>query len=159
MEILIRDFKIASYLLTVLTMLRRIVQKAKSKQSSKPGDLDYSVEKSQAADHMVSVVYSEALRDASSKRKEACERMAAAITANQLKIPSGSEELRAVLGGGANIPFASSDVFIGTPSHSAMMREASACISEKKEYVVRPIYHNTEDTLSESGGSDDYLPF
>ena len=125
MEILIRDFKIASYLLTVLTMLRRIVQKAKSKQSSKPGDLDYSVEKSQAADHMVSVVYSEALRDASSKRKEACERMAAAITANQLKIPSGSEELRAVLGGGANIPFASSDVFIGTPSHSAMMREGA----------------------------------
>lgn len=159
MEILIRDLKIASYLLIVLTMLRRIVQKAKSKQSSKPGDLDYSVEKSQAADHMVSVVYSEALRDASSKRKEACERMAAAITANQLKMPGGSEELRAVLGGGANIPFDSScDVFIGTPSHRAMMREASACISEKKEYVVHPIYHNTEDTLSESGCSDDGLP-
>jgi hypothetical protein len=160
MEILIRDLKIASYLLTVLTMLRRIVQKAKSKQSSKPGDLDYSVEKSKSADHMVSVGYSEAQRDASSKRKEACERMAAAITANQLKMPGGAEELRAVLGGGANIPFGSScDVFIGTPSHRAMMREVSAGISEKKEYVVRPIYHNTEDTMSESGGSDDYLPF
>lgn len=141
-------------------MLRRIAQKAKSKQSSKPGDLDYSVEKSQSADRMVSVVYSEALRDSASKRKEACERMAAAITENQLKMPGGAEELRAVLGGGANIPFGSScDVFIGTPSHRAMMREVSAGISEKKEYVVHPIYHNTEDTLSESGGSDDYLPF
>lgn len=161
MEILIRDLKIASYLLTVLTMLRRIVQKAKSKQSSSLGDLDYSLEKTQAADHMVSVVYSEALRDASSKRKEACERMAAAITANQLKMPGGAEELRKVLGGGANIPFASSEVFIGIPSNGARLatREVSACISEKKEYVAHPIYHNTEDTLSESGGSDDYLPF
>jgi hypothetical protein len=151
MEILIRDLKIASYLLTVLTMLRRIVQKAKSKQSSKPGDLDYSVEKSKSADHMVSVGYSEAQRDASSKRKEACERMAAAITANQLKMPGGAEELRAVLGGGANIPFGSScDVFIGTPSSGARlaMREMNACISEKKEYV----YHPIEDNLSESGG-------
>lgn len=120
MEILIRDLKIASYMLTVLTMLRRIAQKAKSKQSSKPGDIDYSFEKSQSADHMVSIKYSEALRDAASKRKEACERMAAAITANQLKIPGGPEEMRAVLGGGANIPFDSScDVFIGTPSNSA----------------------------------------
>lgn len=101
-------------------MLRRIAQKAKSKRSSKPGDLDNSLEKSQSADHMVSVVYSEALRDVASKRKEACERMAAAITANQLKMPSGSEEMRAVLGGGANIRFDSScDVFIGTPSNSA----------------------------------------
>ena len=120
MEILIRDLKMASYLLTVLTMLRRIVQKAKSKHSSKPGDLDNSFEKSKSADHMVSVKYSEALRDAASKRKEACERMAAAITATQLKMPGGSEELRAVLGGGANIPFGSScDVFRGTPSNSA----------------------------------------
>lgn len=157
MEILIRDLKIASYLLTVLTMLRRIVQKAKNKQSSKPGDLDYSFEKSQSADHMVSVGYSEALRDASRKRKEACERMAAAITATQLKMPGGSEEMRAVLGGGANIPFASSDVFIGTPSSGARlaMRYMNACVSEKKEYV----YHPIEDNLSESGGSDAGLPF
>jgi hypothetical protein len=106
---------------------------------------------------MVSVGYSEAQRDASSKRKEACERMAAAITANQLKMPGGAEELRAVLGGGANIPFASSEVFIGIPSSGARLakREISANLSEKKEYV----YHPIEDTLSESGGSDDYLPF
>jgi hypothetical protein len=151
MEILIRDLKIASYLLTVLTMLRRIVQKAKSKQSSKSGDLGYSFKEKQAADHMVSVEYSEALRDSANKRKEACERMAAAITANQLKMPGGAEELRAVLGGGANIPFGSScDVFIGTPSSGARlaMREMNACISEKKEYV----YHPIEDNLSESGG-------
>ena len=110
----------ASYFLTVLTMLRRIVKKAKSKQLSKPGDLDYSLEKNKSADHMVSVEYSEALRDAASKRKEACERMAAAITANQLKMPGGSEEMRSILGGGANIRFDSScDVFIGTPSNSA----------------------------------------
>lgn len=125
MEILIRDLKIASYLLTVLTMLRRIVQKAKSKQSSKSGDRGYSFKENQAADHMVSVKYSEALRDSANKRKEACARMAAAITATQLKMPGGSEELRAVLGGGANIPFASSEVFIGTPSRLDM-REASA---------------------------------
>ena len=156
MEILIKDLKIASYLLTVLTMLRRIVQKAKSKQSSKPWGIDYSFKENQAADHMVSVEYSEALRDSANKRKEACARMAAAITANQLKMPSGPEELRAILGGGANIPFAYTEV-IGTPSHRAM-KEVSAGISEKKEYVVHPIYHNTEDTLSESGGSDDYLP-
>lgn len=156
MEILIRDLKIASYLLTVLTMLRRIVQKAKSKQLSKPGGLDYSLEKSKSADHMVSVGYCEAMRDSASKRKEACERMAAAITANQLKMPGGSKELRAVLGGGANIPFGSSEVFIGTPSRSAaMMREVSAGLSEKKEYA----YHPIEDTLSESGGSDAGLPF
>lgn len=138
---LIEDIKVASYILIALKMLRRIAQKAKSKQSSKPGDLGYS----------------EALRDVSSKRKEACERMAAAITANQLKIPSGAEELRAVLGGGANIPFATSEVFISTPSSGARlaMREMSACISEKKEYA----YHPIEDNLSESGGSDDYLPF
>ena len=158
MRKLVDDIKVASYILIALKMLRRIAQKAKSKRSSKPGDLDNSLEKSQSADHMVSVVYSEALRDVASKRKEACERMAAAITANQLKMPGGSEEMRAVLGGGANIPFASSEV-LGTPSHRAMIREVSAGLSEKKEYVCHPIYHHTEDTLSESGGSDDGLPF
>lgn len=150
MEILIRDLKIASYLLTVLTMLRRIAQKAKSEQPSKPGDLDYSLEKSKSADHIVSIGYC----DSASKRKEACERMAAAITATQLKMPGGSEEMRMVLGGGANIPFSSSKV-LGTPSHRAMIREVSAGLSEKKEYV----YHSIEDTLSESGGPDDGLPF
>lgn len=112
-------------------MLRRIAKKAKSKQSSKPGDLGHS--------EALHDSYREALRDASSKRKEACERMAAAITANQLKMPGGAEELRAVLGGGANIPFGSScDVFIGTPSSGARlaMREMSACITEKKEYAT-----------------------
>lgn len=151
MEILIRDLKIASYLLTVLTMLRRIAQKAKSKQSSKPVDLDYSLEKSKSADHMISVRYCEAKRDSASKRKEACERMAAAITANQLKMPGGAEEMRAVLGGGANIPFASSEVLIGTPAHRAV----STSLSEKKAYA----YHSIEDTLSESSGPDDGLPF
>lgn len=127
MRKLVDDIKVASYILIVLKMLRRIAKKAKSKQSSKPGDIDYSFEKSQSADHMVSVKYSEALRDAASKRKEACERMAAAITANQLKMPGGSEEMRAVLGGGANIPFDSScDLFIGTPARRLMMREVSA---------------------------------
>ena len=156
MRKLVDDIKVASYILIALKMLRRIAQKAKSKRSSKPGDLDNSLEKSQSADHMVSVVYSEALRDAASKRKEACERMAAAITGNQLKMPSGSEEMRAVLGGGANIPFDSScDLFIGTPARRLMMREVSASLSEKKEYVSHPI----EDTLSESGGSDAGLPF
>ena len=110
MRKLIEDIKVASYILIVLKMLRRIAKKAKSKQSSKPGDIDYSFEKHQA--------YSEALRDAASKRKEAYERMAAAITANQLKMPGGSEEMRAVLGGGANIPFASSEV-LGTTTSSA----------------------------------------
>ena len=149
MRKLIEDIKVASYILIVLKMLRRIVQKAKSKQSSKPGDIDYSFEKQQA--------YSEALRDAASKRKEACERMAAAITANQLKMPGGSEEMRAILGGGANIPFASSEVFIGTPSSGTRlaMREMSACISEKKAYA----YHPVEKTLSESSGPDAGLPF
>ena len=137
MEILIRDLKIASYLLTVLTMLRRIAQKAKSKQPSKPGDIDYSLEKSKSADNMVSIGYC----DSASKRKEACERMAAAITATQLQMPGGSEEMRAVLGGGANIPFGSScDVFIGTPSHRAMMREVSAGLTEKKDmYTIHDV--------------------
>lgn len=135
-------------MLTVLTMLRRIAQKAKSKHSSSmPGGLDYSLEKSKSADYMVSI----GPCDSASKRKEAYERMAAAITATQLKMPGGSEEMRRVIGGGANIPFDSScDVFIGTPSHRAMMREVIAGLSEKKEYVCHPIM----DTLSESGGSD-----
>ena len=150
MEILIRDLKIASYLLTVLTMLRRIAQKAKSKQPSKPGDLDYSLEKSKSADNMVSIGYC----DSASKRKAACERMAAAITSNQLKMPGGAEEMRAILGGGANIPFGSSKV-LGTPPRRAMIQEVSTGLSEKKEYV----YHPLKDTLPESGGSDDGLPF
>lgn len=146
MNKLIKDIKAASYVLIVLKMLRLIVKKAKSKQPPKLGDISYSFDKCQEADRMVSVIYSEEMRrDASAKRKEACERMAAAITATQLKMPGGSEEMRAVLGGGANIQFASSEVFIGTPSnsHRLAMRNASAVKMEQDAYE-----------LSESGGSD-----
>lgn len=98
----LKHIRIASYCLVAIKMIRRIIRKCKSKQSF--------VEKCQAADTKVSIEYREAMRDALSKRKEAWERMAATITATQLKMPGGSEEMWAVLGGGANIQYDHSEI-------------------------------------------------